>query len=81
MLRKERPDTETCLFCKEWVTDGREVSGYTGLGPDWMLDGDFGCDYNPITCEEGCGPHWTLYDATGLYIAAEWDGERQLPHA
>ena len=72
-IRKERPETDICLFCQQWVVDGREGSGYTGLGTDWMTpdDGDYGCDGNPITDSEGCGGHWTLYDATGLYLAAE----------
>ena len=72
-IHKEQPDGETCLFCGRWVTDGRKESGYTGLGPDWCDDGDFGCGGNPITCEEGTGGHWTLHDATGLYLAAEFD--------
>ena len=70
--RKERPITDTCLFCDEVVADGREESGYTGLGTDWQADGDYGCDGNPLNDEEGTGGHWTLYDAKGLYLATEF---------
>ncbi len=48
-----------CMHCGQEVTDGREDSGYTGEGADWMTpDGDFGCDDSPISDpEEGVGPH------------------------
>jgi hypothetical protein len=57
-------DTHRCLFCGLEVVDGREVSGFTGEGPDWMTkDGDFGCDNSPETSwneddeDGGCGSH------------------------
>ncbi len=78
MKRKERPQWETCLFCQQRLIDGREDSGYTGLGTDWMTaDGYYGCDYNPTNSEEGVGQHWTLFDATGLYLAGEFDYSRR----
>lgn len=72
------PETDICLFCGQWVVDGRDESGYTGLNPDWMTDnGDFGCDGNPITTREGCGGHWTRYDVVSLYVAHELDYQRR----
>lgn len=56
-----------CHWCHEAIVDGKEVSGYTGEGPDWMLpDGDFGCDAHPITGEEGCGPHETTEEVLAI---------------
>ena len=45
-----------CLFCGLAVVDGREESGFTGEGPDWMVDGDFGCDESPETLPPGDTP-------------------------
>lgn len=71
IYRGEAPTTGTCLFCNRYVEDGREESGYTGNGTDWMDDGDFGCSDNPINSEDGTGGHWTLWDFKGLLLAAE----------
>lgn len=49
-----------CFWCGKLVTDGSKESGWTGLGPDWMDDGDFGCGGSPITGEDGCGGHMTI---------------------
>ena len=61
----------TCYWCKQEITDGKEESGYTGVGPDWMVDGDFGCDANPCTNEDGCGGHRTKAEALEIYRRAE----------
>lgn len=47
----------TCIWCKRRLTDGRLESGWTGTGPDWMDDGDFGCGESPNTGEDGTGRH------------------------
>jgi len=70
MIRKESPTDDVCIWCGNVVYDGREVSGYTGTGTDWMYYGDFGCGGSPINDpEEGTGGHVTLYDVQGIYIA------------
>lgn len=69
--RANPPEIEKCLFCGEYVTDGSKESGWTGLTPDWMADGDFGCDCNPISGEDGVGGHLTLYDVEGFTVARE----------
>lgn len=48
-----------CVWCDRETTDGREVSGFAGEGPDPMIDGDFGCDASPETDENGVGSHLT----------------------
>lgn len=67
--KHKKGDSAECLWCGEWVTDGSEESGYTGEGPDWMIEGDFGCIDSPLNCEEGTGGHQTRED-----VARElWD--------
>ena len=56
-----------CLWCERRLTDGRVESGFTGVGPDWMDDGDFGCDESPDTGPDGAGSHTPD-------ILATWDG-------
>jgi hypothetical protein len=47
-----------CLWCAERIRDGRDESGYTGDGADWMTDdGDFGCGDSPDSGEDGTGGH------------------------
>ena len=47
-----------CLWCGVDLVDGKDVSGYTGSGPDYMAtDGDFGCGGSPDTSPEGTGSH------------------------
>lgn len=47
-----------CRFCGEEVVDGREESGFTGEGPDWMTPrGDFGCAESPEASDGSCGSH------------------------
>lgn len=60
-----------CAFCGMEVVDGREESGWTGIGPDWMVNGDFGCGDNPINDDEGTGGHRTEEELRTLYILAE----------
>lgn len=70
----EKGDSAECLWCGEWVTDGSEESGYTGDGPDWMDDGDFGCSDSPLNTDEGTGGHQTREDVA----RAIWElNERQ----
>ena len=48
----------TCIWCKSDLVDGREESGFTGEGPDYMTpDGDFGCDPSPDSTADGVGSH------------------------
>lgn len=63
--------TGICFFCGEEIEDGREVSGYMGTDPDWMIDGDFGCSENPINDEDGTGSHCTRRELLGLYVELE----------
>lgn len=57
-MYSERRAIARCLWCKESLVDGADLSGFTGSGPDYMTkDGDFGCDHSPDTNEEGCGSH------------------------
>lgn len=57
-----------CLWCGQDLVDGREESGYTGKGPDWMTeDGDFGCGDSPDTGDDGTGGHTPDWLVT-------WDG-------
>ena len=51
-----------CHWCDLWLEDGRKESGYTGPGPDWCAEGDYGCDESPETTDECVGPHMTLAD-------------------
>jgi hypothetical protein len=61
-----------CVFCRRFLIDGKVESGYTGEGADWMLeDGDYGCDDNPISCDEGVGPHMTLNELIEIYVDRE----------
>lgn len=68
--------TPTCRFCGLAVVDGREESGFTGEGPDWMTpDGDFGCSDNPGTDEDGtCGHAVTAEEEQEARV---WAAERQ----
>ncbi len=51
----------TCLFCRETIYDKRQESGAKNV--DWATeDGDFGCNTNPITGEDGTGPHAAITD-------------------
>ena len=50
---------DVCYWCHQVITDGKEESGYFYAGPDWMVDGDFGCDENPISEGYGVGDHNT----------------------
>lgn len=55
---KEVPIITHCLWCRQGLVDGKEESGFTGEGPDYMLpDGDFGCGDSPDTGEDGTGSH------------------------
>ena len=47
----------TCIWCNQWVEDGREDSGRKDGEPDWNVEGDFGCDMSPDTTENGVGSH------------------------
>lgn len=68
--------TEKCYWCGETIVDGRDVSGYTGTGHDWATlwtnaDGeeypaDFGCEYSPLTGEDGTGGHNTKEEIVWL---------------
>lgn len=58
-----------CLFCSQPIFDAKEASGYTGPGPDPATDdGDFGCDDNPFSSEEGCAEHVTAETAIAHYV-------------
>lgn len=62
-----------CLWCGDNLEDGREESGYTGVGPDWGSPVDFGhvagperkygtsldygCNNSPDTNDDGTGSH------------------------
>lgn len=51
-----------CIFCGQFVTSCREEAGAPDsteeTDPCWATeDGDFGCDLNPISDENGCGDH------------------------
>lgn len=82
----------TCDYCGLMVTDGREESGWTGEGPDWMADGDFGCDASPEALPapfnsgahavDGVGPGvpWTA-DTLRDFIRGEALMETDLTHA
>jgi len=48
-----------CAFCDHVIEDGHKESGFTGIGPDWMVDGDFGCDKNPLSGDDGVAQHAT----------------------
>ena len=56
--RKSYPP-ERCVWCGRMTTDGATESGWTGDGPDPMIDGDFGCDASPESSEDGVGSHVT----------------------
>lgn len=64
-------ETAECLWCGAFLTDGCEGSGYTGLGPDWMDDGDYGCGDSPLSSDEGVGPHQTREDVAREVRALE----------
>ena len=52
-----------CIFCGEWVEEGREEAGATNpFDPCWHVGGDFGCWANPVTGEDGTGDHMRPYD-------------------
>jgi hypothetical protein len=58
MSPKNPPTLAHCLWCGEELIDGREISGYTKPGPDYMTrDEDFGCDASPDTNQKGTGDH------------------------
>lgn len=73
MTTTTKKRTGICVFCRKHLVDGREESGFTGVGPDWMTpDGDFGCDRAPETGEEGVGSHRILEEVREVYrIIAE----------
>lgn len=62
------PQTAECVWCGEYLTDGAEESGYTGVGPDWCADGDYGCTYSPETTDDGVGSHRTREDLARIYV-------------
>ena len=69
-----------CHWCDQYLVDGKEESGYTGPGPDWCADGDYGCDQSPETTEEGVGPHMTLEDVRRTIAKHGFpDSEREYP--
>ena len=55
MTDATEPTDGPCVWCGEYVTDQRAESGANFH--DWGVDGDFGCDRNPITGDDGCGGH------------------------
>ena len=57
----------SCLWCGLTLTDGRIGSGFTGKGPDWCANGDYGCDASPDSGEDGFASHTPN-------ILATWDG-------
>lgn len=70
-VHKGHGGTADCVWCGEYVTDGCEVSGYTGMGYDWMDDGDFGCSGSPLNNEEGTGGHVSITELRGEYLLLE----------
>jgi hypothetical protein len=60
-----------CRHCRRKLVDGRLESGFTGEGPDWMTeDGDFGCNGNPTSDEEGAGDHSPRLGSDGRPVRA-----------
>lgn len=52
------PEIQTegeCCWCRAYVTDGRKAAGSESRA--LMIDGDFGCNESPDTCDEGVGGH------------------------
>lgn len=47
-------ETSTCHWCAHRIVAVIDPFSHT---VDWGADGDFGCDRNPETDEEGCGSH------------------------
>lgn len=68
------PGPWRCAFCGANLYDAREESGFTGVGPDWCAEGDYGCEYNPCSNEEGCGGHRTPGEVRMLARLAELEG-------
>ena len=61
-----------CLFCREYVTEGRDMAGASRpFDPCWQVNGDFGCDASPDSGKDGCGDHFTLWDAALLTLKPE----------
>lgn len=53
-----------CLWCGYDVTEGRDMAGATRpFDPCWQIGGDFGCDQSPAASDDGCGDHYTRWDA------------------
>jgi hypothetical protein len=52
---------EKCLWCDQYITDDRKVSGANKA--DWSINGDFGCDDSPETTSEGVGSHYPISQA------------------
>lgn len=58
-----------CIWCGQWVEDGREISGATDPNdPAWHDDGDFGCEGNPLTGDDGVGGHARISDVRRWYL-------------
>ena len=68
-------DIYPCLFCKVHVTEVRDP--YSGV-LDYHDDGDFGCGDNPISGEEGTGPHLPLTLDNLKAIAEMLTGEKYM---
>ena len=52
-----------CIWCGEWVESDRDGAGCTNpFDPAWQINGDYGCDQSPESCNEGCGDHARPYD-------------------
>ena len=80
----DRPTIAKCLWCGQSLVDGREESGFTGEGPDYMTkDGDYGCDDSPDTGEDGTGSHtpnrFTTWDDHVIRVT-EYRVERHKGH-
>lgn len=61
----------TCIWCGMAITNGAAVSGWTNPGPDWMVDGDFGCGESPVTDDDGMGGHMTTEEAREIVRLVE----------
>ena len=71
-MKNETLKTDVCYWCGEDIEDGADGSGFTGIGPDWMThEGDYGCNENPITGEDGAGSHYTEEEVREVWRIAE----------
>ena len=82
-MSQEYERTGICLWCREYIEDAREHSGWTRPETDWAapfeIDGvthyDWGCHHSPWNSDEGTGGHVHISDVRRKWVQYEKQDE------